>query len=176
MGFVEGACWDNSEGPGTFGLEAGKPPLVSRETLPTSAARSVLGPRLAPALKLMKPLSPREPGLLEASSELSILLMPKAHLSSIGLEPNEEEGEGRGWEPVMKTDSERGVWFPPRPFEGGTPTSLVGGEEALAELASSASMIDSTSSMAMRIFSGLRSESGVGEGRCDEKRRNYQCV
>jgi hypothetical protein len=33
----------------------------------------------------------------------------------------------------MKMDSERGVWFPPRPFEGGTPTSLVGGDEELAE-------------------------------------------
>ena len=77
----------------------------------------------------------------------SILLMPKAHLSRAGL----EEGEGRGCEPVMKTDSERGVWFPPRPLEGGTPTSL-----ALWSL-SAAAMVDSTSSMTMRMFSGLRS-------------------
>ena len=70
---------------------------------------------------------------------LSILLMPKAHLSSIGDAPWDEDGEGSGCEPVMKTDSERGVWFPPRPREGGTPTSFVGGGVAFAvEAASSA--------------------------------------
>jgi hypothetical protein len=74
----------------------------------------------------MKFLSPNEPGLLEESSEGSSFVMPNAHLSRAGDEPNEEEGEGSGCEPVINTDSERGVWFPPRPFEGGTPMSLVG--------------------------------------------------
>lgn len=149
------ACWERSEGPGTGFL---RPAEVSNETLPTSAARSVDGPRLeALGLRLDRFLSPK----LDDSSAVSILLMPKAHLSSMGLEPKEEEGEGSGWEPVMYTDSERGVWLPPRPLEGGTPTSFVGGEEALTELASSASMMDSTSSMAMRMFSGLRSEEKV---------------
>jgi hypothetical protein len=88
----------------------------------------------------------------------SILLMVNANLSNMGLEPKEEDGDGRGCEPVMNTDSERGVWLPPRPFEGGTPTSLVGGERACCEeAASSAWMMDSTSSMQMRTFSGLRS-------------------
>jgi hypothetical protein len=64
-----------------------------------------------------------EAGLLPDSP--SILLMVNAHLSTMGLVPNEEEGEGSGCEFVMNIDSDRGVWFPPRPFEGGTPTSLV---------------------------------------------------
>jgi hypothetical protein len=56
-------------------------------------------------------------------------------------------------------DSERGVWFPPRPFDGGTPTSLVGGDAGFeADMASSDWIIDSTSSIQMRTFSGLRSE------------------
>jgi hypothetical protein len=56
----------------------------------------------------------REPGPLAAALALtlappSILLMPKAQRSSIGEAPWEEEGDGKGWEPVMKTDSGRGV-------------------------------------------------------------------
>lgn len=61
----------------------------------------------------------------------------------------------------MNTDSERGVWLPPRPREGGTPTSFVwAGELVVGEVdeeASSREMMDSTSSIAMRTFSGLRS-------------------
>jgi hypothetical protein len=90
----------------------------------------------------------------------SILLMPNAQRSSMGDTPWEEEGEGKGWEPVIKTDSGRGVWFPPRPRDGGTPTSLVGGcgGVPLAEaMASSFWMMDSTSSIHMSTFSGLRS-------------------
>jgi hypothetical protein len=94
----------------------------------------------------------------------------------MGLEPNEEEGEGSGCEPVIYTDSERGVWLPPRPLDGGTPTNFVGGDEALTELANSASMMDSTSSMAMRMFSGLRSGMEVSERECKRgKERVYQC-
>jgi len=66
---------------------------------------------------------PYDPGLEVASP--SILLIPNANLSSIGLLPNDDEGDGSGWEPVIKTDSERGVWLPPRPLEGGTPMSRV---------------------------------------------------
>ena len=45
------------------------------------------------------------------------------------LPPNDEPpelGDGRGCEPVIYTLSERGVWLPPRPLEGGTPVSFVG--------------------------------------------------
>ena len=59
-------------------------------------------------------------------------------------------------------DSDRGVWFPPRPLEGGTPTSRVGGVLTLAnDVASSVDMIDSTSSMHISTFSGFRSDEMV---------------
>jgi hypothetical protein len=64
--------------------------------------------------------------------------MAKASLSNMGLLPKDEEGDGSGCDPVMKTDSERGVWLPPRPLEGGTPISREGGEVALADAAISA--------------------------------------
>jgi hypothetical protein len=108
----------------------------------------------------------KDPGPLAAVlAPPSILLMPKAQRSSTDEEAWEDEGEGRGWELVIKTDSGRGVWLPPRPRDGGTPTSLVGGGGGvpLAEAeASSFWMIDSTSSMHMRTFSGLRSVVGRG--------------
>lgn len=100
---------------------------------------------------------PKEPGFDVASP--SILLMPNASLSNLGLLPkdNDEEGDGSGCDPVMKTDSERGVWLPPRPLEGGTPINREGGGVVLEEAAISASMIDSTSSMQMSTFSGFKS-------------------
>jgi len=83
----------------------------------------------------------------------------------MGEAPCEEEGDGNGWEPVIKTDSGRGVWLPPRPREGGTPTSFVGGGVPLAEAEESSFwMMDSTSSIHIRTFSGLRSV-GMGKGR-----------
>lgn len=57
----------------------------------------------------------------------------------------------------MYTDPERGVWFPPRPLDGGTPISRGPWDGMFIDAASSAWMIDSTSSMQMRTFSGLRS-------------------
>lgn len=97
-------------------------------------------------------------GVVVVAASSPILVILKAHLSSIGLLPNEEEGEGRGRDPVMKMDSDRGVWLPPRPLEGGTPTIRVGAFEALAEeVASSVDMIDSTSSIHISTFSGFRS-------------------
>ncbi len=57
-----------------------------------------------------------------------------------------EENAGRGWTIQNLHCSEVSRW-------------VRGGEEALAELASSLSMMDSTSSIAMSIFSGLRSGS-----------------
>jgi hypothetical protein len=76
----------------------------------------------------------------------------------MGEAPCEEEGDGNGWEPVINTDSGRGVWLPPRPREGGTPTSFVGGGVPLAVAEESSFwMMDSTSSIHMRTFSGLRS-------------------
>lgn len=47
--------------------------------------------------------------------------------------------------------------MPPRPLDGGTPTSRVGGDVALADAASSVWMIDSTSSILIRTFSGFKS-------------------
>jgi len=114
---------------------------------------STLLSRAAPAGGLVM-----EPGALGAAlAPPSILLIPKAQRSSIGEAPWEEEGEGRGCEPVIKTESGRGVWLPPRPREGGTPTSLVGGVPLAEADASSFWMIDSTFSMHMSTFSGLRS-------------------
>lgn len=79
----------------------------------------------------------------------------------MGLLPKDDDGDGSGCDPVMKTDSERGVWLPPRPFEGGTPINRERGGVALAEAAISASMIDSTSSMQMSTFSGFKSRQQV---------------
>ena len=116
------------------------------------AARFALAFPLGTSLLLVN-----EPGLLTLSPP-SILLIPNAQRSRCVVEPYEELGDGRGWDPVMKIDSARGVWFPPRPREGGTPTSRVGGGVADADCAaSSASMTDSTSSMQISTFSGLRS-------------------
>ena len=101
---------------------------------------------------------PKEPGF-DVASPSNILLMRNASLSSLGLLPKDtdEDGDGSGRDPVMKTDSERGVWLPPRPLEGGTPIKREGGGAALAESANSASMIVSTSSMQMSTFSGFKS-------------------
>lgn len=60
-------------------------------------------------------------------------------------------------------DSERGVWFPPLPFEGGTPTNLVGGAGLAAVAANSASIRVSTSSIAISTFSGLRSRCRINK-------------
>lgn len=64
-------------------------------------------------------------------------------------------GEDSGWEPVMRMLSALGVCVPPLPWEGGTPTILVGTAAGL--VSSSARTTASTSSMQMRTFSGLRS-------------------
>lgn len=121
----------------------------SISTACTSLASTLLS-RPAPPGGLVK-----EPGPLGAAlAPPSILLIPKAQRSSMGEVP---EGEGRGCEPVIKTESGRGVWLPPRPREGGTPTSLVGGVPLAEAEASSLWMIDSTLSMHMSTFSGLRS-------------------
>jgi hypothetical protein len=100
---------------------------------------------------------PKDPGFDVASP--SILLMPNASLSNLGLLPKDkdEEGDGSGCDPVMNIDSGRGVWLPPRPLEGGTPINREGGGVALEEAVISASMIDSTSSMQMSTFSGFKS-------------------
>ena len=72
------------------------------------------------------PVLPTEPGLLPSPS---IILVPKVKLSNNGIEPYEEDGDGSGWELRIEIDSGRRVWFRPRPFDSGTPTSLVGGVE-----------------------------------------------
>lgn len=64
-------------------------------------------------------------------------------------------GDDKGWEPVMRMLSALGVWVPPRPWDGGTPTILVGTAAGL--VSSSARTTASTSSMQMSTFSGLRS-------------------
>jgi hypothetical protein len=53
------------------------------------------------------PALPTEPGLLPFP-----LIFLKANLSNIGLEPHEEDGDGRRWKLCIKIDLERGVWFP----------------------------------------------------------------
>lgn len=124
---------------------------VPRESLPSSTSGS--------RLPAPDPDPDPDPGF-------SILLIPNAHLSNMGLLPKLELGLGKGCELCMLTS--RGVWFPPRPLEGGTPTSLVlmfvvlDGEAVgeRREAASSDWIIDSTLSMQMRTFSGLRSVRG----------------
>jgi len=134
-----------------------KPSRVSKETFPTSATKSV---DIARWVKDERPLSTDIDLLLFSCP--SIFDMPNAHLSNIGLLPKDEDGDGRGWDPVIKMDSDLGVWFPPRPFDGGTPTRRVGGVLAVAqEVASSDWMIPSTSSIQIRTFSGLRSYTSV---------------
>jgi hypothetical protein len=94
-----------------------------------------------------------EPGLLPSSS---ILLIPNASLSNIGLEPNGEGGSG--WELCIEMDSEREVWFPSRSFDGGTSTSLVGRDAGFeADLASLDWTIDPTLSTQMKKFPRLKS-------------------
>jgi hypothetical protein len=75
------------------------------------------------SLGTIAPVLPTEPGLLPSPS---ILLIPNASLSKIGLEPNKEDGSS--WELCIEMDSEREVWFPSRSFDGGTSTSLVDGD------------------------------------------------
>ena len=55
----------------------------------------------------------------------------------------------------MKMPSPRGVWVPPRPCDGGTPTSFVG--TAAGVVSSSAFTTASTSSMTINTFSGFKS-------------------
>ncbi len=55
-------------------------------------------------------------------SSASILLILNAQRSRPGLDTKLLLRLGSGCEPVMNTLSLRGVWFPPRPFDGGTPT------------------------------------------------------
>jgi hypothetical protein len=75
------------------------------------------------SLGTIAPALPTEPGLLPSPS---ILLIPNASLSYIGLEPNKEEGSG--WELYIEMDSEHGgTLIPPSTFfDGGTPMRLVG--------------------------------------------------
>lgn len=120
-----------------LGRSAPSPRLPSSGASATRSStvvdRAFLPPVVGSALN-----PPCAPGPLPITppSALLIRLIPKPHLSipPPGLLPPPPapapkllEGEGSGCEPVMKTDSERGVWLPPRPREGGTPTSLVVG-------------------------------------------------
>ena len=73
--------------------------------------------------------------LIKSGERVDILckIMPSAHLSNIGLLLKDKDGDGRGCEPVMKIDSDLGVWLPPWPLEGGTPTRHIGGVLAVAK-------------------------------------------
>jgi hypothetical protein len=159
----DGAIWVSNDGPGGFegyGLAFLSNRFESIDVFDKrSAASSVSFPLpTSPAARSfisllvylgIAPALPTEPGLLPFPS---ILLIPRANLSNIGLEPHEEDGDGRGWELCIEIDSECGVWFPPRPF--GTPTSLVGGDAGFdADMASSDWIIESMSSIQMRTFS-----------------------
>jgi len=191
-------CCVSSEGPGGFegrGLVLSNPcesidifdnrsPVSSVSSSPLPPPTSFVPPPLSftsllvslPVPATAAPALPADPGLLPSPS---ILLIPNASLSNIGLDPKDEDGEGSGWELCIDMDSDRGVWFPPRPFEGGTPTSLVGGEAGLeAAIAISDCIMDSTSSMQMRTFSGLRSMSRVKKkvGRHVSNLRLFTCM
>lgn len=151
------ACCESNDGPAAgLGFDFSPNGDVSRDTPDIrSAACSVESARLSSGRTASA--LPTDAGPLTPPSP-SILLIPNDQRSRCDVEPKDDDGEGNGCEPVMNTDSERGVWFPPRPREGGTPTRRVGGGVADADwAASSASMIDSTSSIQMSTFSGLRS-------------------
>lgn len=171
-----GACCDSRDGPVGLPLPSGRDfspngddsnvtfDMRSAACSVESARFSLLPfPSLVPALPSSLPdftllALPTLPGPLGAPS---ILLIPNAQRSRCEVDPNDEDGEGRGCEPVMNTDSERGVWLPPRPREGGTPTSRVGGGVWDADCAaSSAWMTASTSSMLISTFSGFKSTRG----------------
>lgn len=168
-----GACCDSSDGPACFPFPAsgrvfspnGDESSVTFDI--RSAAASAESARLsAPLPRFSLASELRDLTFVElltlagplAPPLSSILLIPKPQRSRWDVEPNEDDGEGSGCEPVMNTDSDRGVWFPPRPREGGTPMRRVGGGVCEADCAvSSAWITDSTSSMEIRTFSGLRS-------------------
>lgn len=106
---LEGFVAESSDGAGWWPAvnpdpRPTKPALVSRETFPTSATRSV---DMARWVKEERPFS--TDGDLLAFSSRSIFDMPNAHLSNIGLLPKDEDGDGRGCDPVMKMDSDLGV-------------------------------------------------------------------
>ena len=183
---VPGACWESNDGPACFafafasGLVFSPNGDESSVTFPirsavssAESARLSFTPSFAPtfafsfsfassfavssttALTLLELLT--LPGPL-APPASSILLIPNAQRSRCYVDPNDEEGDGSGCDPVMNTDSDRGVWFPPRPRDGGTPTSRVGGGVCEADCAwSSAWITASTSSMQISTFSGFRS-------------------
>jgi hypothetical protein len=117
MGLVwEGACCVSNEGPGGIagcGVKVFEPKVSGAEMDMFSAAKasSVESALLVFSAASTKP--PTRPPELPTEAGFppspSILLIPNAHLSSIGLEPKDEDGDGKGCEPVMNTDSERGV-------------------------------------------------------------------
>jgi hypothetical protein len=142
----DGAICVSKEGPGGFvgcGFDFLSNPFESMDMADNRAAASSLSSEppppptsfTSPDLSFISllvsldmgttPELPADPGLLPSPS---ILLIPNASLSNMGLDPNDPDGEGSGWELCMDMDSERGVWLPPRPFDGGTPTSLVRGD------------------------------------------------
>ena len=155
--FREGACCDSNDGRvdeagGLLFLSPIDGGDMSSETLDRPSVAASVEPDLSFSLWDADLFVP---------CPLLILLMPKDNLSIAIVELKEEDGEGSGWEPVMQIDSERGVWLPPLPFEGGTPTNRVGGAGLAVGTDISASISASTSSIAMSTFSGLRSVSRV---------------
>src|ERR1700691_5073837 len=104
----DGAIWVSNDGPG--GFERGGFAFLSNSLesidmfdkrsaassvsfpAPASLARSIISPIVS--LGTIAPVLPTEPGFLPSPS---ILLIPNASLSNIGLEPNKEE-DGSGWE------------------------------------------------------------------------------
>ena len=117
----DGAIWVSNDGPGGFegyGSNFLSNPFESidmfdkRSTalsipfpLPTSPARLFMS--LLASLNIALVL-PTEPGLLPSPS---ILLSSHTSLSNIGLNTNEEDGDGSGWELRIEIGSERGVCF-----------------------------------------------------------------
>jgi hypothetical protein len=94
--------FDNRSAASSLSSEPPPPPPPTSFTPPDLSFTSLLASldmATAPAL-------PADPGLLPSPS---ILLIPNANLSNMGLDPNDPDGDGSGWELCMDIDSERGV-------------------------------------------------------------------
>ena len=124
----DGAICVSKEGPGGFvgwGFGFLSKPFESIDMFDTRSAASPVSskpppppptsftsPDLSFTLLLVSldmataPPLPADPGLLPSPS---ILLIPNANLSNMGLDPNDPDGDGSGCELCMDIDSERGV-------------------------------------------------------------------
>lgn len=96
----EGACCVSNEGPGGIagcGVKVFEPKVSGAEILMFSAAKASSVESALLAFSAASPTRlPELPTDAGFPSSPSILLIPNAHLSSIGLEPKDEGGDGKG--------------------------------------------------------------------------------